>query len=162
MSKVTTILERCDPTRVSRSFLALVEEYKNTGAEFDEFRLTFDRSHQQLKPILSGHPGKDFVVYPNKAESPVLFETKEKATFFILALENRMVKQNESVSVLIPRDNSAVQKLLERFRYVMRDSQKVSLEKLQQDIDRLVYQLYGLNEEEKNSIEQSLVTSQLK
>jgi len=109
-----------------------------------------------LKPFLSGLPGKGYVVYPNEGEDSIWIGTKEKAQYLVLALRNRRVKQDDTVKILIPRDNSTVTEVLEKVKKTVQDAKATPIAQLEEEINEVVYQLYGLNENDKSIIEDFL------
>jgi hypothetical protein len=129
---------------------------KYEGIELDEYKYTFKMDHRGLVPILSGQTGKGFVVYPSKGEEFIWLNTKKKAQYLVLALKNRNVKQDETVNILIPRDNSVAAEILERLKKTVQEIKATRIDQLEEEINELVYQLYGLNEDDKAVIEDFL------
>lgn len=156
IQKVKTILQQVNLSRLADDLPTYLNEYRSRGVEFDESKYIFGANHSKLKPFLSGLPGKGYVVYPSQDEDSIWVDTKEKAQYLILALRNRKVKQNETVKILIPRDNSVVTEILERVKKTAQEIKATPIDQLEEEINELVYQLYGLNENDKSVIEDFL------
>jgi hypothetical protein len=159
--KVSDLLHIHSSEDIMRNLLNIIaKEYQNAGCEFDEINYVFNKNHVNLKPILSGQPKKGYFVYPAEEESPIWLETKEKAMLFIIAIDKRAIKKNESVNILIPRNNLIASEILEKIKYAVKElepnSQKRLQQKIEKEIDKLVYQLYGLSEEDQKTIESYL------
>jgi len=157
ISKVKKILKLSSPQHFLENLpLMYLNEYRSKGVEFDEREHSFNADHSELNPFLSGVPGKGYVVYPDKGEDSIWVDTREKALYLILILRNRKVKQNETVKILIPRDNSIVTEILERLKKTVHEVRATPIDQLEEEINELVYQLYGLNEDDKAIIENFL------
>lgn len=154
IEKVERILQQIEPRRLIERFPeTYLGEYRLKGEEFDEIEFTFSADHSGLKPFLSGLAGKGHVVYPDEGEDSIWVDTKEKAQYLILVLRNKEVKQNETVKILIPRDNSIVTEILERVKMAIQEIKATPIDQLEEEINELVYQLYSLNEDDKAIIE---------
>lgn len=157
VQKVETILQRSTPERFIEGFPeTYLAEYKSTGIEFDEVRCVFNKHHSRLVPFLHSTIFKGYNVYPDKDENPIRVETKEKAQYLILALKGKMVKQDDSIKIHIPKDNSIVIHILKKFETTMGEIERISMGKIEGEIDDLVYELYGLDEQDRKTIERFL------
>ena len=155
--KVERILQYLKSERVIKGFPdTYLGEYRSKGVEFDGVRFIFTMDHNKLKPVLSGFPGKGFFVFPAEDEDSVWVDTKEKAQYLILALRSRRVNQNDTIKILIPRDNSIVTEILEKVKKTVEEIKATPIDQLENEINELVYQLYDLNEDDKAVIEDFL------
>ena len=152
--KVETVLQQVNLRRLIVGFPEThLNEYRLTGAEFNEIKYTFSADHSELKPFLSGLSDRGFVVYPHEDEDPIWVDSKEKAQYLILALRNRKVKQNDIIKILVPIDNSIVTEILERVKKTVHEIKATPIDQLEEEINELVYQLYGLDEDDKSMIQ---------
>jgi len=157
VQNVEKILEQSRTERLIEHFPEpYLGEYRSTGVEFDEIKYPFHADHSKLKPFLSGLPGKGYVIYPSKGEGSIWVDTKEKARYLALTLRNKKVKQNETIKILVPRDNSIVTEILERVEKTVQELKATSIDELEEETNKLVYQLYGLNEDDKAVLEDFL------
>lgn len=160
IKRVELILQRSAPERLIRGFPdTYLSEYRSKGVEFDEIKCTFNANHSKLEPLLSGTVVKGYAVYPAKGEDPIWVETEEKARYLMLALKGKSVKQDETVKIPIPRDNSIVVNILDKLQTTMREIESIKADQLEKEIDELVYQLYGLNNQDIEVIESFLSKS---
>jgi hypothetical protein len=157
IQKVQSILQLSDPESLVRVFPDFyIQDYLSKGIEFDEVRYTFSLDHTKLEPVVSGQPEKGYAVYPNKGEDPVWIQTKEKAQYLVLALKDRKVRRDSIVTILIPKDNSIVAKLLNTLKMRLHELQKTPVKQLENEIDVLVCKLYDLDEHDQMVIEDFL------
>ncbi|MDH5266194.1 MAG: N-6 DNA methylase [Candidatus Bathyarchaeota archaeon] len=154
---VQKIRHQVKPKRLVEEFPEIyLKHYRLRGEEFDDVKHTFNTDHSELKPFLSGLSGKGYVVYPSEGEDSIWVDTKEKAQYLILALRNRKVNQNETVKILVPRDNSIVTEILENVKKTAEEVKATPIEQLEEELNELVYQLYSMNEDDKTIIESFL------
>jgi len=150
------ILRSLDPDRFIKKFPEAYFDKHIEGMEFDEIKYTFNAGHTKLAPILTGKQGQGYAVYPSKGEDPILVETEQKAHYVVLALTNRDVRQNDTVRILIPKDNAIVTEILDKFKSIMRQIGKTPIERLEKEINQLVYELYGLDDQDRKIVENFL------
>jgi type I restriction-modification system DNA methylase subunit len=136
--------------------------YRKNGEELDELELTINSDHEEAKPIITGQPGKGFYVYPIKEEDPIWLETQEKAYFVYLSLFGKQLKKTERVKILVPRDNAIINKILTSIGKACSNDGADSIDKLEKEIDDLVYQLYELSDIQRAIIEAFLSKTQSK
>jgi len=154
IQKVERILQQVEPQRLVEKFPeTYVNEYRLKGEEFDEIKHSFSADHSKLKPSLSGLPGKGYVVYPSEGEDSIWVDTKEKARYLALALRNRKVTQNDTIEIRVPRNNSIVNEILDRVKKTLQKIKATPIDQLEEKINELIYQLYGLSEDDKTVIE---------
>ncbi|MCD6331427.1 MAG: hypothetical protein J7L80_04430, partial [Thermoplasmata archaeon] len=82
--------------------------------------------------------------------------TKERAEYVAIALKGKKAKKGEKVKILIPKDEENVKEMLEEYRQDKKKLEEMPIAKLEEEINELVYELYGLNEEDKKVIEDFL------
>lgn len=154
---VRNILRNIDLERLLGEFPEkYLNRYVNAGIELDEISCFFNTSHNKLKPITSGEPGKGYAVYPDEKEDPVMIETKEKAQYIALALSRRKVRQNETIRIRIPRENPMVVSVLDDCRKELNEASQSPIAQLEQEMNEATYRLYGLDEQDKATVESFL------
>jgi type I restriction-modification system DNA methylase subunit len=158
ITKITQkIILLMNPQELIKGFPeTIIHEYSQKGIEFDTVTHTFEDNHAELEPFLTEQPDKGYAVYPNKGEKPIWAETEEKAQYIVLALKKKNAKKNDTVKILIPRDNSVVEKILHDYKMKLKELEKTSLEQLEKEINEHVYHLYGLDEHDKTVIQDFL------
>jgi len=154
VEKVEAILQSMELHRLLEGFPDIyLEEYKSRGAEFDQIEYTFDAGHDALEPIITRQPGGGYVVYPSRDEDPIWADTEEKARYIVLALKNKCVRENDSIKILVPKDNATVFEILNEFRKLVEEREGISKSDLAGHIDDLVYKLYGLDDTDRAIVE---------
>jgi hypothetical protein len=157
IQKVQDIIQLADHESLLGGFpVSYLQSYLAQGIELDEISYIFSLDHRELRPTISGQAGKAFAVYPGKGEDPIFVETEEKAQYLTLFLRRRAVKRDHSMKLMIPRDNAVVRRILNDFRARLEELEKTPIEQLEKEIDVLVYQLYGLGDDEVAIIEDYL------
>jgi type I restriction-modification system DNA methylase subunit len=157
IKKVEDILSHYNIKQLTETFPeSYLNEYKSAVVELDEVSYTFHNDHSGLQPILTGLPEKGYAVYPHENEDPILVESREKAQYLLLTLQGKSARRNETMKILIPRDNFLVSQILSNFETKLKSLQKVSVEKLEAEVNGLVYCLYDLDEQDKAVIESFL------
>jgi len=115
--------------------------------------------HNNMDPVLQETNDGMYgvIIGKRKKEEPILVDNKEKAKFVKLALEGDSVKKNDKIEVLVPKSNSDVKKILQEYE---KDKEKLeempTIEELEEEINEIVYELYGLDKEDIEVIEKFL------
>lgn len=157
IQKAEKILQRSKPKKLLEGFPeTYLNEYRSKGIEMDEIKYTFNADHQKLKPFLTGQLGKGYAVYPDKGEDPIWAGTKEKARYIMLALDQKTVRQNDCTKILVPRDDSIIAEVLDKFAKTVKDIESIKIEHLEKEIDELVYRLYDLSKKDRDVVENFL------
>lgn len=151
--KVEEILLRIAPEQLVKDFPKAYLDVYRSEIELDEITCSFNEDHGELKPMMTGQPGKGYAIYPHKGEDPILVETEQKAQYLVLALGGKSSKRNDIIKIPIPRDNSIVTRILNDFKTKLKILERISTDQLEKEIDDLVCQLYGLNEQDKEIVE---------
>ena len=135
---------------------SFVEEYRKEGKEFDEIVHTFSSNHKALEPTISEQIEKGYNIDIGKKERPISVETRDKAEYVFLSLRGHNVRKDEKVKILIPKDENVVDEILKEYEKIIGRLKKEPISKLEDEINELVYKLYGLNEKDKKIIEDFL------
>lgn len=81
---------------------------------------------------------------------------KTRAEYVFNAVNGRNVKKGEETVIPIPKSNDGVTELLEELKHDRNTIEQTDIESLEEQIDRCVYDLFELDEEEVKIIEQYL------
>ncbi len=86
-------------------------------------------------------------------------ETRRRRAEYVLeAVDGRNVKSGETTTIPIPRDESSVGELLESLSTDETVVSQTNIEKLEKEVNKAVYQMYGITSEEQSVIEDYLET----
>jgi len=149
-----------------------IEKRKNLRDKIKEFPTTYNfygeknqikqimkASHSSISPCIQKTQDGLYgvVIGKRKKEEPILVDTEEKAEFVKKSFEGDSVKKGEKIEILVPKSNQDVKEILEEYR---KDKEKLeempSIEELEEEINEIVYELYGLDEEDIDVIEDFL------
>lgn len=83
-------------------------------------------------------------------------ERELRARYVHAAVDGREVKKNEEQTIPIPRSRDGVERLVEAWEADRRTVEATSVEDLEAEIDRAVYDLFGLTEDERRVVEDYL------
>jgi hypothetical protein len=93
----------------------------------------------------------DPAMYSDKREA-----RKRRAEYVHAAVDGRNVKSGEQMTVPMPRSDDDVVELLARFETDREEVRQTDIEALEADIDRAVYDLFDLTEDEREVVEDYL------
>lgn len=161
---VTCINSRIEEIFSRTNFQHLAEDFPNEylkksqyrDAEYDEVQCNLVKDHTKLEPIISGQQGKGCFVYPSKGEDPIWLETEAKAHYLALALSKRAGQKDSTIRILIPKDNSTAENIVQEFKRKMEELKAVSIDHLEKEINDFVFNLYALDESEQALIQNFL------
>jgi hypothetical protein len=83
-------------------------------------------------------------------------DTEERARYVYEAVNGRKVKSGEETSIPIPRSDSGVSELLGALDEDRREVEGTDIDALEAEIDEAVYDLFDLDENEREVIEEYL------
>lgn len=130
-----------------------------SNAEAVPKTVTMDAGHSSVSADVQERQdgGFNVVIGKRKKEDPFVVDTQEKAEFVRMALEGRNVSKDETVEVLVPKSNSVVEEILEEYEEDHdRLEEGATVEELEEEINEVVYDLYGLDEDDVEVIEDFL------
>ncbi|NQE06545.1 hypothetical protein C5S32_11810 [ANME-1 cluster archaeon GoMg1] len=134
-----------------------IQGYRNRGEEFDLLPLSFNSNHKVIEPVIEKNiTGRGYNIIIGKKEKSVFVESKVKANYVVTALKGKNAKKDEKKQILIPKSDAIVEEVLKKLE---KDNAKVkspSVAELEEEINELVYKLYGLNEKDIKVIEDFL------
>lgn len=122
-------------------------------------QISFEHSHSSISPEIQQRQDGAYnvIIGKQKKEKPIVVNTEGKARFVKLALEGKSVKKDGKIKVLVPKSNKVVKEILKEYE---KDKKKLeempSVEELEDEINQIVYDLYGLSEEDVEVIEEFL------
>ena len=155
-TKVEKIQEVFTQKKLVDNFSRYVSE--NFNGEQSVKVLKCNSRHPDMEPSIQTTQDGMFEVEVGKRKTDsILLDTKEKARFVKKALEGDSASKGDEIEILVPRSNSDVKEILQEYED---DKEKLeempSVEELEEDINELVYDLYDLDEEEIEVIEDFL------
>lgn len=123
--------------------------------EFTRKTIIFKSQHKSISLQILKALDSSYNVSIEK-EEPIFVDTREKAEYIRLSLEGKEVKKNEKFEILIPKSNKVVKDILKEYREDQKKLSEKSIKELEEEINQLVYKLYGLNKEDQRVIEEFL------
>ena len=133
-----------------------IKEYREKGEEFDLVSITFKSAHKSISPKIERNlEGNEFIVKIGK-EKPIIVDSEAKAKYIQIALSGKNVKKNDVIKILVPRGDDIVKEVLKKYEADKKELEDEPISKLEDEINQLVYKLYGLNEDDIKIIEDYL------
>lgn len=77
---------------------------------------------------------------------------KKRAEYVCTAVNGRNVKSGEEMTIPIPRSDDGVEKLLEQLEEDQREVEQTDITELEAEIDKAVYELFELTDDEREVI----------
>lgn len=136
--------------RTSRFPEEYIKEYRARGEEFDGHEISFNVNHKELSVDIEKSLDKEFVL-KIKGIAPMIVDSESKAEYLKAALTGRKVTKGEKIQVLVPRNDSLAKEAVVYRKKDMQDAQGIKT--LEDEINELVYKLYGLDENDKKEID---------
>ena len=130
---------------------------KMQGIELDELVHTFQANHKSLEPEITELVDGGYGISLGKKEEPINVETKERAKYIIMATKNKKVRKDEKLKILIPKDEKRVKELLREYEKDKKKLEEMPVSKLEEEINELVYELYGLDSKKDREVIESFL-----
>jgi hypothetical protein len=130
-----------------------IKEYRARGEEFDAHEIVFNANHKELVVDIEKSLNNEFVI-KIKGAAPIAVDSEAKAEYVKAALTGRKVSKGEKITILIPRADSLAKEALAQWQKDVQEAQGIAA--LEDEINELVYRLYGLDENDKKVIEEFL------
>jgi len=130
-----------------------IREYRARGEEFDPVEIVFNANHKELAVDIEKSLDKEFLV-KIKGAAPIAVDSEAKAEYLKAALAGRKVSKGEKITILIPRADSLAKEALAQREKDAQEAQGIAA--LEDEINELMYRLYGLDENDKKVIEEFL------
>ena len=124
--------------------------------ELNELTHTFTTNHNTLHPTTADLLDGGFAVAVGEKEGQIPVETRARADFLITALTGKKVKKGEKCKVLIPKDEHVIHEILQEYKNDKKQLEEFPISRLELEIDELVYELYGLDDNDRTVIEEFL------
>lgn len=83
-------------------------------------------------------------------------KVKEKADYVVATLKGKSAKKDEKKQLLIPKSDAIAEEILRKLEKDKAKIKSLSVAGLEEGINELVYELYGLNEKDIKVIEDFL------
>jgi len=100
--------------------------------------------------------GRGYNIVFGKKEKPIFVESEIKADYVVTALKGTRAKKDEKKQILIPKSDAIVEEILNNLESDKAPIKSPSVAELEDEINGLVYTLYGLNEEDVKVVEDFL------
>ena len=131
-----------------------IQEYRSEGNEFDSISITFKSNHKALEPVIEEDTsGIGYNIVLGKKEKPVFVDSVAKADYVVTTLKGTRAKKDEKTQILIPKSDAIVEEILKKLESDKAQIKSPSVTELEDEINGLVYTLYGLNEKDVGVIE---------
>ena len=132
--------------------------------ELDYIAYEWQSRRYPVKAEVQDSGDNEYLVKAGRSDAinhPAMFASdhdarKTRAEYVFNAVNGRNVKKGEETVIPIPKSNDGVTELLEELKHDRNTIEQTDLESLEEQIDRCVYDLFGLDEEEVKIIEQYL------
>lgn len=134
-----------------------IRKFRNKGEEFDPKNVSFKSNHKILEPVITEDiEGQGYNVIPSKKETPLFVDSKLKADYVVAALNGKRAKKDEKLQLLVPKSDTVIEAILKELEEDKATVTSPSVTELEAEINELVYELYGLTEEDIKVIEDFL------
>lgn len=156
--KVEQILEKVKlEQKIERFPEEYVQEYRSKGEEFDSINISFNSNHKALEPAVEKTVNdRGYNVVIGEKEQSIFAESEAKANYIVTALEGKSAKKGEKLQLLIPKSDTIIEAILKELDDDKAQAKSPSVAELEAEINELVYQLYGLTEDDIKVIEDFL------
>ena len=157
-NKVEQILEKVKIEQKIEKFPdEYIPEYRNKGEEFEFINISFSSNHKAIEPVIEPRiDDRRYNIIIGKKEKSVFVESKVKADYVVAALKGKRARKDEKMQLLIPKSDTIVEEILKKWEEDRTKTESPSIAELEEEINDLVYKLYGLNEKDVKVIEDFL------
>lgn len=157
-NKVEQILERVRiEQRIEKFPEEYIQEYRSRGEEFDPITIVFKTDHKAVEPTIEPRIDEGgYNVYAGKKEMSVFTESESKVRYIVTALKGKSAHKGEKIQILVPKSTGVVEEILKRLEEDRAGTKSPSVAELEEEINDLVYRLYGLNEDDVKVVEDFL------
>jgi hypothetical protein len=159
MKKVEQIIEKAKFEQKIENFPGeYIQDYRSKGEEFDPPKnISFNSNQKAFEPVIEKNiTDRGYNVVVGKKEKSVFVESKVKANYIVTALKGKNAKKDEKKQILIPKSDAIVEAVLKKLEEDKARIKSPSVAELEEEINDLVYKLYGLTEKDINVIEDFL------
>ena len=159
MKKVEQIIEKAKFEQKIENFPGeYIQDYRSKGEEFDPPKnISFNSNQKAFEPVIEKTvDGRGYNIVIGKREKSVYIESKIKADYAVAALKGKRTKKDEKLQLLIPKSDTIVEEILKKLEEDNAKTKSPSVAELEEEINELVYKLYGLNEKDVKVIEDFL------
>ncbi len=130
-----------------------IKEYRARGEEFDAQEIVFNANHKELAADIEKTLDKEYGV-SIKGAAPIVVDSEAKAEYVKATITGRKVSKGEKIQILVPRADTLAKEALAQRQKDVQLAQGISV--LEDEINELVYKLYGLDANDKKVIEEFL------
>lgn len=135
---------------------AYLEKYISQGKETTIKEIKLKKNYKNLIPKIENRILKGFNIIISEKEDVIEIETEFQKDYVFNTLNGRNFHKDDIIKLQIPKDDAVVKEILKEFNEDKNQLEKEPIEKYENEINEMVYSLYGLNEEDKKVIEEFL------
>ena len=129
------------------------DELRDQIEEWDEITYRVKASYKSANPIIEGNK---IVLGKKDSIEDIRINSKIKREYVLESLKGRKFSKDQEIKILLPRSDKDVETILKRYREDKKRLEKILISELEDEINDLVYELYGLDEEGRKVIEEFL------
>jgi hypothetical protein len=157
-NRVEQILEKVKIEQKIKKFPEeYIKEYRSQGIDFDPIKISFGSDHRAIEPVMERNvDGKGYNIMIGKKEKSIFVGSEVKTKYVVTALRGKSTKKDEKMQLLIPKSDTIVEEILKNLENDKAKIKDPSVDELEEEINELVYKLYGLNEKDVKVIEDFL------
>ena len=158
-------MARTKPTTIDAETDRLPEAYLGDyDGELDYITYEWQTRRYPVNAEVQGDVDGKFTVQAGRSDTitdPAMYSDnremqKRRAEYVHAAVDGRNVKSGEEMTVPIPRSDDGVVELVDRLEADRMEVEQTDIEALEAEIDRAVYDLFDLTEDEREVVEEYL------
>jgi hypothetical protein len=161
VSTITTVLDT--ESKTERFPEAYIGEY---DGELDYITYEWQTRRYPVNAEIRSNEDDEFTVQAGRSDvitdAAMYSDNKDarerRATYVLEAVNGRNVKTGETTTIPIPRSDKGVETLLETLRSDEASLDERNLDGLEDEVNEVVYEMYGITPEEQDVIEEYLET----
>jgi predicted DNA binding protein len=132
--------------------------------ELDYITYEWQTRRYPVNAEVQGDVDGDFTVQAGRSDTitdPAMYSDdremqKRRAEYVHAAVDGRNVKSGEETTIPIPRSDDGVVELMDRLEADRKEVEQTDIEALEAEIDRAIYDLFELTEDEREVVEDYL------
>jgi len=152
---VNNILEKYEYKDFKSYFDTYINKIYNEPIEYYELSYEFEKLHKKMRPEIIIKNGT-YTLYFNKDEKPINIKSENIGLYIKLYVKGITIKKNHKISILIPKNESLINKHIVQINNEWVKIQNINVFQLEEDINKIIYELYELNENDEKIINKFL------
>ncbi|RKX92531.1 MAG: hypothetical protein DRP84_09855 [Spirochaetes bacterium] len=129
------------------------DELKDQIEEWDEITYRVKASYKSANPIIEGNK---IVLGKKDSIEDIRINSKIKREYVLESLKGKKFSKDQEIKILLPRSDKDMETILKQHKEDKKRLEKIPISELEDEINDLVYELYGLDEEDRKVIEEFL------